>query len=112
MRHSLVSIVAVALAGCSAALPEPTATHVSRLRANDPSVSLGDLERGRSLYVARCTGCHTLKEPRRFSAEAWVTALEKMEVEEGVKLEATEARDIRRYLVAMSASETRTSQAR
>jgi mono/diheme cytochrome c family protein len=112
MRPFLVSIVAVALAGCGAALPEPTATHVARLRVNDPSVSLGDLERGRSLYVARCAGCHTLKEPRRFSAEAWVTALEKMEAQEGVKLEASESRDIQRYLVAMSTSETRTSEAR
>jgi mono/diheme cytochrome c family protein len=104
MRSLRLVLTTLALVGCGAALPEPNATHVARLRASDPSVSLGDLERGRSLYVARCASCHTLKEPRRFSAEAWVTALRKMEVEEGVELETTEARDIERYLVAMSTS--------
>lgn len=104
MRSYCAILVTLALVGCGAALPEPNATHVARLQATDPSVSLDDLERGRSLYVARCASCHTLKEPRRFSSEAWVTALRRMEIEEGVKLETTEARDIERYLVAMSTS--------
>ena len=96
-------LIAGALAGCGAALPRPNASHVARLQARDPHVSLGDLERGRSLYVERCSSCHTLKEPRRHSTEEWILAMQKMEVEEGVKLEPSESRDIERYLVALSA---------
>ena len=90
------------LAGCSAALPEPNASDVVRLRVSDADATLRDLERGRALYVARCGGCHTLKHPRSLTSEAWVLALRAMQVDEGVELEPSEARDIERYLVATS----------
>jgi cytochrome c len=99
-------LVVGVLTGCSAALPAPNAAHVARLRPSDPAVNLHDLERGRTLYVERCSACHTLKEPQRYSTDEWVASMRKMEVEEGVVLEPTEARDIERYLVAMSSPVT------
>jgi hypothetical protein len=89
---------------CSASLPEPDASHVARLRVLDESVTLEDLVRGRSLYVERCSGCHTLKNPRALTSEAWVGAVRTMQLEEGVVLGPSEARDIERYLVATSSN--------
>jgi len=90
------------LVGCGATLPEPGASHVARLRAVDSGVTLESLERGRSLYVERCAGCHTLKDPRTLTSEAWVRAVRTMQVEEGVRLDPPDARDIELYLVATS----------
>ena len=90
------------LAGCGAALPEPDASQVEKLRVTDAEVTLESLEHGRSLYVERCAGCHTLKDPRSLTSEAWLRALRSMQVDEGVRLEPPDARDIERYLVATS----------
>lgn len=100
-RRALVGFV-LALAGCSQSLPEPNAAHVAALVARGEKVELGELERGRSLYVSRCSSCHALKEPRQLSPDAWVTAMRKMETDEGVVLEKREALAIERYLVAVS----------
>ena len=90
------------LAGCSGALPEPNVAHVEALRARGEQVELGELGRGRSLYVLRCSGCHALKEPRQLAPDAWVTAIRKMQTEEGVVLERSEALAIEHYLVAIA----------
>ena len=90
------------VAGCTGALPEPEAAHVRALRARGEQVELGELERGRSLYVLRCSSCHALKEPHQLAPDAWVTAIRKMETEEGVVLERSEALAIERYLVAVA----------
>jgi hypothetical protein len=102
-------LVAGVLAGCGAALPEPDASDVEKLGVIDSGVTLEHLEHGRSLYVARCAGCHTLKDPRSLTSEAWIRALRTMQVEEGVRLQASEARDIERFLVAMSSDGPRTT---
>ena len=103
-------LVVGVLAGCSARLPGPDASQVEKLRAFDSGVTLSNLERGRSLYAERCAGCHTLKEPRSLTSEAWIRALRTMQVEEGVRLEPPDARDIERYLVATSSDGPRSTQ--
>lgn len=99
-RAALAGVFLGLVAACSGSLPEPGAAHVKALRERGERVELGELERGRSLYVLRCSSCHALKEPRRLSPDAWVTAIRKMETEEGVVLDRRESLSIERYLVA------------
>ncbi len=100
--RALAALLLGLAAGCSSALPKPEVAHVEALRQRGERVELGELERGRSLYVSRCSSCHALKEPRRLSPDTWVTEIRKMEIEEGVVLERNEALAIERYLVAVA----------
>ena len=105
MRPELC-LLAVALSGavaCAASLPHPGTAELGAVRASDPSVRADDLERGRGLYLAKCSGCHTAIEPARFGADAWPGKIERMRSERRVHLADDEVRDIERYLVGVSA---------
>jgi mono/diheme cytochrome c family protein len=102
LRRTLVALLLAFSAGCNQALPDPDDAHVAALFQRGERVELGELRRGRALYVVRCSSCHALKEPRRLSPDAWVTAMRKMEADEGVVLERNEALAIERYLVAVA----------
>jgi hypothetical protein len=75
---------------------------VSVARLSDPSVSLADLSRGRTLYVERCGSCHALRDPASLPPPEWKHELDEMETKQGVRLEAADSRDILRYLSAVS----------
>jgi mono/diheme cytochrome c family protein len=88
---------------CAAGLPAPNAAQLDAARSKEPSVAMADLERGRSLYVGKCAGCHALKEPADLAPDAWAGAVEEMRTKQGVRLSDAEARDITRYLESASA---------
>jgi mono/diheme cytochrome c family protein len=61
--------IAVALAGllaCAAGLPAVTA-----LDADVAGVPIAELQRGRDVYVAKCSGCHRLYSPAEYDDAAW-----------------------------------------
>jgi hypothetical protein len=99
-------LYALALAGpaCGSPFPSPGAAQVATLRARDPEVRLANLERGRTLYLAKCGGCHLLIEPARFAPEAWPPKIARMQSESKVHLAAAELKDIERYLLVASAA--------
>ena len=88
--------------GCVAALPEPTTAQVAAARASDPELSLADLQRGRTAYIARCGNCHVLRWPGERAPEAWPLEVQRMQTQHQVRLSADEQRDILRYLRAAS----------
>jgi mono/diheme cytochrome c family protein len=88
--------------GCVTALPEPTVAQVAAARANDPELSLADLQRGRAAYIARCGNCHVLRSPAERSPEAWPLEVQRMQTQHQVRLSVEEQRDILRYLRAAS----------
>lgn len=90
-------------AACAGGLPHPTQIDLERARAEDPSVTLGDLERGRSTYMQRCASCHALRDPGALTPEAWPGAVDKMQGSEHVRLSSEERSDLLRYLRAASA---------
>lgn len=91
----------VALAACAPALPRPSAADTSIAQRRWPSATLPTLEQGRALYVRRCAGCHSLKDPKAIPAEAWPDKIAKMRHDHDVRLASDEAELIAEYLYTM-----------
>lgn len=101
---SRLTLLAVALgvapAACGvAAVPTPTNTDVARVSERYPGTTLGELERGRGLYLSRCTSCHAPVEPASIPVERWPE--EVSEMSERANLGADEPLVVK-YLVAQS----------
>jgi cytochrome c5 len=96
----LAAGLAVSVA-CAAALRHPSTQDVSAVADQWPGTTLQDLQRGRSLYVRRCSGCHTLVLPGAHSTAEWPAYVDAMA--EKARLQSEERDDIARFLVAMAA---------
>jgi len=103
LRRVLLGLLGGGLLGCVAALPEPTAAHLALAQAEEPAVSMMDLQRGRSLYTQRCASCHALRPPGERAPDAWPDEVARMQREHGVRLSDDEKLDIVRYLRVSSA---------
>jgi mono/diheme cytochrome c family protein len=92
------------LAGCagSSKVPQPTAKHVELAGRNGEVTTLAALKVGRSLYIGRCGGCHSLKEPGYLSPGEWPEMVGRMA--ENAKLNPDQQRAITQYLVGVSAA--------
>ncbi len=101
-RLARVTFVAGALtaAGCAAALRQATPEDAFRLAPRWPGTTVQDLERGRSLYVRRCSGCHTLILPGAHPAEEWPGLVDGMA--DKARLRPGERDDVVRFLVAVA----------
>jgi mono/diheme cytochrome c family protein len=95
------------VACASGGLPQPTAAHLSVAQSSDPQVTLDDLSRGRSLYGARCGGCHQLPDPARPPSAGWQREIDEMKDKQGVRLSGADSHDILRYLDAVSSVASR-----
>lgn len=84
------------VAGCGAGLPHPDAAQLSRVREHWPDATAAQLAEGRSRYVARCSGCHSLHRPSEYEAGQWEGILERMAPR--ARLTPAETESIRRYL--------------
>jgi len=82
------------------AVPHPTEAHLARARARWPDTTAASLERGRELYVARCSGCHPLHPPSTQPAARWAVVLDQMAPR--AKLSPEERELVLRYLTATS----------
>jgi len=101
----LFSITFVALgllSACGSAVPAPSSAQLTAAREGEPDVTMADLERGRSTYVARCATCHALQEPKAKPADKWPGIVEEMRTVHKAKLTDDEARDVVRYLTSAS----------
>lgn len=92
--------LALLLAACVGQVPEPTDAHVAAASARWPGTTRALLARGRTLYVNRCSGCHSLVLPQAQTPEAWPHAVEEMSERAALSPEETE--EVIRYLVAVS----------
>ena len=101
VRPAVAALLMIAAAGCGGgAIPRPTDQHVARAQARWPEATRASLERGRDLYVARCSGCHPLHRPDEYAAARW----EPLVVEMGprAKLSRSEQDLVLRYLTSVS----------
>jgi hypothetical protein len=89
-----------ATAACAAALRHATPEDALRLAPAWPGTTVEDLERGRSLYVRRCSGCHNLILPRAFPPGKWPGHVEDMA--QKARLGPGERDDVVRFLVAVA----------
>jgi mono/diheme cytochrome c family protein len=99
LRFTLVA-VALTAASCAAALRQATPEDAVRLASRWPGTTVADLQRGRSLHVRRCAGCHNLVLPRAFPPDEWPGLVDDMA--EKSRLGREERDDVVRFLVAVA----------
>ncbi len=78
MRWIGIIVGALALTGCGAVIPRVTPQLVEAARQRDPTLDEQMLERVRTLYVNRCSSCHSLTNPRDYTAQEWPEWMRKM----------------------------------
>ena len=98
---------AALLLSCASGLREPTTADVELLRVRYSDTSLDQLSRGRERYVARCAGCHALKDPGSGAKQSWRAEVQQMREKFGVVLDPAESEAIVRYLEAVSGRSAR-----
>jgi len=104
-RLAWVALVAAATsaAGCAPALRQASPQDAVLLAPRWPGTTVEDLERGRRLYVRRCSGCHNVVLPRAFPAEKWPGLVDEMA--EKARLGPSEREDVVRFLVAVASDD-------
>ncbi len=85
------------LSGCTGALPAVTADTALLAQTLWPDATQAQLEQGRSMYVARCGGCHALVPPGRRSPDQWRSDVSEMAPK--ARLSPDESLAVLRYLV-------------
>jgi mono/diheme cytochrome c family protein len=67
------------LIGCAGQVPQATALQAQWAVQRWPGTTPETLVSGRTLYIAKCSGCHTLRLPSVYSQERWPVILDKMQ---------------------------------
>lgn len=99
-RGALLAVSCLIGFGCGAsAAPAPAAADVARVTERYPGTTLADLERGRTVYLSRCTSCHAPVAPGSIPADRWPGEVKEMS--ERAHLGADEPLVVK-YLVAQS----------
>jgi cytochrome c5 len=77
-RTWIGAVVALVMASGCAALAHPTEADARWAAKRTPGMTLASLERGRRIYVERCSGCHHLPLPESQPADHWEKVVDKM----------------------------------
>jgi len=93
-------LILAAIAACTSAVPVPTGDDATWASRQWPETSIETLTQGRTLYVARCAGCHALVPPARHSADRWLQEVPRMT--QRAHLGERERDVITRYLLTAS----------
>ena len=104
-RLTIVLLAVTLAAACAAALRHATPADVTLVSPQWPGTTVEDLERGRRLYVRRCSGCHTLILPSAHAPDDWPVLVDAMA--EKARLKPAQREDIVRFLVAVSADKAK-----
>jgi len=96
----LAGTLVCGVTACGAgAAPEPRQADVVRIEDRFPGTTLAELEKGRSLYLSRCTSCHAPVAPASIPVERWPH--EVSEMSERARL-GTDEPLVVKYLVAQA----------
>ena len=98
LTGKIICAAAMVLAACAGTLPEVTSSAVQRASARWPGIGEEQLSAGRTLYVAKCSGCHSLPQPSLYSGDEWKTKLDEMA--ERAKLSRGETEQVYQFLFA------------
>ncbi len=99
-KLAAVLVALAAALACSAALRHPTDQDARAAASQWPGTSAADLERGRRLYVRRCSGCHNLYLPSAYPAEDWPALVDSMS--ERARLTSAQQADVTRFVVTLA----------
>jgi hypothetical protein len=61
-----------------------------------PNTSIDELREGRTAYINKCGGCHSLIVPEKYSSKEWKEWVDRMDSK--VKITETEKERILKYL--------------
>jgi mono/diheme cytochrome c family protein len=95
----LCLLFALAFAACAGSIPKPSARQRDWVRAHYGQEK--DIDRGYTLYVANCSGCHSLHHPSEYSDSAWAVVFPEMR--EKSKLNDADADLVLAYISSASA---------
>ena len=87
------------LARCTALIIAPTEADAIRAQEHWPDATVTSLQEGHQLYKQKCSSCHYLYPPEKFSAEKWSKEVDHMK--ERANLTTAETESILRYLLTM-----------
>lgn len=87
-------VITLILTGCVSSLPTPRKEDLKQDLFD--TVGLNELFDGRTLYITKCSGCHSLYLPTQYSSSSWDTILTVMNPK--AKVTNDEALRIRMYL--------------
>jgi len=83
--------------GCASVLPHPATADGQWASQQWADTSTNDLVEGRAMYVRKCSGCHTLYEPKQYDAVTWTKTVDDMAPQAGINAE--QANLILKYLL-------------
>ena len=86
------------MGSCSAVIPRVTPELVAVAQQREKTVNADTLERSRALYVTRCSSCHSLNDPRDYTAEEWPGWMQKMARK--AKINSEQERQILLFILA------------
>ncbi len=69
----LVSALSFLAVCCSTKYLIPTEVDVPIAQSHWPGTTLNELSRGYDIYADKCTDCHGLKKPQKYSVDDWNT---------------------------------------
>ncbi len=105
MKLAAAIAAIVALTACGGRwIPEATEADATRVSARWPGTTAADLNRGRSLLLARCGNCHLPPSPAELDAAAWSAEVAEMRERSG--LTVIDADLVERYLAAFASDRT------
>ena len=96
LNAKIVCAAAMVLAACAGTLPEVSPAAVQRASALWPGIGDERLSAGRTLFIAKCSGCHSLPQPSLYSGDDWKVKLDEMAAR--AKLSREETEQIYQYL--------------
>ena len=96
-RFVIVFILLI-IAACSSSrsLFQPTEAEAEKMNASGEKVSINELRKGYSLYVANCGGCHALPVPSSKNKNEWEKVLPEMFSK--IQLDTNQKSLIRNYI--------------
>ncbi|MGZ3423754.1 MAG: hypothetical protein ACXVEF_19890 [Polyangiales bacterium] len=100
MRRLLPSLLFLASSCATTQVPMPTAQQASAAAERWPGTTQEELVAGRTLFVERCSGCHTLPVPDSHTPDSWPKLIDEMA--DRSKLTKAERARVLHYLVAVS----------
>lgn len=76
MKKTIIALLAswLLLSQCRVQLYVPTEANTAK-----NNVTLVNLQEGRKLYINKCSSCHNLHAPGKYSPEGWQKVLKKMQ---------------------------------
>lgn len=100
MKLAAFILAGTLISGCGPGAPRVTAQHAQWAQAKWPTVTMAELERGRTLFLDKCSACHLPPAPRNHSPAEWPEKV--AEMTERAHLVPDEVTLIERYVVTLA----------